>query len=219
MYIVYKTTNILTKQFYIGCHKCNTLDDGYLGSGAALKESLNLYGIENHKREVLAMYDNAEEALNYEHALVNAARFSDKDLLLNKTNGGRNFDHINNSGKNVYVRTTETLKIQCEQLARGRITQRNRFLNDAEYFDNYKKHISEKVKNHQKINGNPFKGKHHTEQTKQIISQKVSISSKGKNNSQFGTYWITNGIESLKWSENKGPIPEGYYKGRTIRKH
>ena len=35
-------------------------------------------------------------------------------------------------------------------------------------------------------------------------------------NSQFRTFWITNGIDNLKWKKNKGEIPVGYYKGRTL---
>lgn len=37
-----------------------------------------------------------------------------------------------------------------------------------------------------------------------------------ENNSQFGTFWITNGINNLKWKKDKGEIPVGYYKGRTL---
>lgn len=38
---------------------------------------------------------------------------------------------------------------------------------------------------------------------------------KGERNSQFGTYWITNGSKNMKWSDTKGPVPDGFYRGRT----
>ena len=37
-------------------------------------------------------------------------------------------------------------------------------------------------------------------------------------NSQYGTYWITNGIDNKKWKDSKGPIPTDYYKGRVMNK-
>ena len=37
---------------------------------------------------------------------------------------------------------------------------------------------------------------------------------KGKLNSQFGSYWITNGIINKKWRDESGPIPDGFGKGR-----
>lgn len=40
---------------------------------------------------------------------------------------------------------------------------------------------------------------------------------KGENNSQFGTFWITNGIENKKWSEKHGPIPDGFKRGRITK--
>ena len=37
----------------------------------------------------------------------------------------------------------------------------------------------------------------------------------GKKNSQYGTYWITNGTVNKKWKDSKGVIPNGYYLGRV----
>lgn len=34
-------------------------------------------------------------------------------------------------------------------------------------------------------------------------------------NSQFGSYWITNGTDNKKWKDDKGEIPSGFYKGRV----
>jgi hypothetical protein len=37
----------------------------------------------------------------------------------------------------------------------------------------------------------------------------------GSSNSQFNTYWLTNGILNRKWSDAKGVIPNGFYLGRS----
>ncbi len=39
---------------------------------------------------------------------------------------------------------------------------------------------------------------------------------KGKNNSQYGTYWITNGKVSKKWSDRLGRLPRGFHLGRVV---
>ena len=38
----------------------------------------------------------------------------------------------------------------------------------------------------------------------------------GIHNSQYGTFWITNGIINKKWKMTKGKIPKGFYKGRIV---
>jgi hypothetical protein len=38
---------------------------------------------------------------------------------------------------------------------------------------------------------------------------------RGANNSQHGTYWITNGIANKKWKGDVSSIPDGYKKGRS----
>lgn len=38
-----------------------------------------------------------------------------------------------------------------------------------------------------------------------------------EHNSQYNTFWITNGVDNKKWKEEFGELPENYYKGRTIK--
>lgn len=37
-----------------------------------------------------------------------------------------------------------------------------------------------------------------------------------KNNSQYGTFWITNNIDNRKWRPELGDLPDGYHKGRVV---
>ena len=52
-HFIYKTTNLLSGKYYIGMHSTDNLDDGYLGSGRRLRYSINKYGKESHKREII----------------------------------------------------------------------------------------------------------------------------------------------------------------------
>lgn len=61
---VYKVTNLLTHEFYIGCRRYDLdyhIQNPYLGSSVTLKESIRRYGIENFKKEILEDCDSSEE--------------------------------------------------------------------------------------------------------------------------------------------------------------
>lgn len=49
------------------------------------------------------------------------------------------------------------------------------------------------------------------------FAERMSENSAGENNSQFGTLWITDGIDNKK-IKNNDIIPESWYKGRTLSK-
>lgn len=69
-YIVYKTTNLLDRKYYIGCHQTDNLYDGYLGSGKHLKRAIKKYGVENFTREILYSFETKEEMFLKEQELV-----------------------------------------------------------------------------------------------------------------------------------------------------
>ena len=70
-YIIYKTTNTISKKYYIGCHQTVNLDDGYLGSGKYLKRAIKKYGIKNFTFQILHILPTKEEMFQLERELVN----------------------------------------------------------------------------------------------------------------------------------------------------
>jgi group I intron endonuclease len=78
-HIVYKTTNLITGNYYIGVHKTAdfTKFDGYYGSGKILKQAIKKYGKENFLRTVIAVYNTPESAFHAESLLVNESTISD----------------------------------------------------------------------------------------------------------------------------------------------
>jgi hypothetical protein len=86
-YIVYETTNLINSKKYRGIHQTTKLDDGYLGSGLALKRAVKKHGKENFKREILEYCSSFDELLEREKLYVNEEWVKDKSNYNMKTGG------------------------------------------------------------------------------------------------------------------------------------
>ena len=71
-YIIYKTTNLINNNIYIGQHATEDINDNYLGSGVALLSDIKKYGKDNFKKEILYIFGTRQEADKKERELVNA---------------------------------------------------------------------------------------------------------------------------------------------------
>lgn len=67
----YIINNLLNGHFYLGVHSTNDLNDGYFGSGTALKQAIEKYGRDNFKLTILKYFDTRDELLAYESEVVN----------------------------------------------------------------------------------------------------------------------------------------------------
>ena len=70
-FFIYKTTNLINEKKYIGIHKTENINDGYLGSGYALKAAIKKYSKEKFKREIIEYCNNYDELLEREKQYVN----------------------------------------------------------------------------------------------------------------------------------------------------
>lgn len=71
MYISYCIINKINQKSYIGIHETNHINDGYLGSGKAIKYAIKKYGKENFYSVILGIFDDKEEAYEFESFYVN----------------------------------------------------------------------------------------------------------------------------------------------------
>lgn len=86
-YTVYKITNKINGKIYIGLHKTSNLDDGYMGSGKALRIHQKKFGMKNFTKEILFVFDNPEEMIAKEEELV-TEEFVARPDTYNRMKGG-----------------------------------------------------------------------------------------------------------------------------------
>ena len=80
-YFIYKTTNKINGKYYIGMHKTDDLEDGYLGSGTYFSRALEKYGKENFEREILEYCNSDEEMHNAEARYITEDVVNDKKII------------------------------------------------------------------------------------------------------------------------------------------
>ena len=198
----YKTTNLINKRYYLGMHSTNNLNDDYIGSGTRLWYEIRKYGKENFKIEILNYYISREELINAEKALITEDDLNNNNCLNLKPGGCGGF----NSAEH---------QLKCSKA--GNYAFKQKLKNNLE-FKNYIKQINS-INSKKAINKNPpnWKGKNHSEETKQKMSEIKKGKGKGKSNSQYSTIWITNGKENKK-IKKQDIIPNNWYKGRILNR-
>ena len=70
MNIVYKTTNLINGKQYIGSHYTENIDDGYLGSGIVLNQSIKKNGKHNFKRDIIEYCNDLNQCRKLEEYYI-----------------------------------------------------------------------------------------------------------------------------------------------------
>jgi hypothetical protein len=206
-YTIYRTTNLINAKVYIGKHITQDLNDGYLGSGKLLRRAIDKYGVENFAKEILHVFDNEADMNACEAKLVT------EEFVLQETNynlcaGGRGgFSYINRE-----IWTPEQRKILASRVSD---TMKLLGLKPSEKCQTAKADGVQRARQEGKYKyvGKGKLGKILSEETKRKMSGPRAASS-GKNNSQFGTRWITDGTSNVK-IKNTDELPSGWRFGKA----
>lgn len=85
---VYITTNLINNKKYIGKRKIRNVksDSTYLGSGKDLKKDIELYGVENFKRDILEYCVNEDDLRECELKWLKMYNASKNNIFYNKLN-------------------------------------------------------------------------------------------------------------------------------------
>lgn len=149
-HIIYQTTNLINNKKYIGYHSTDNLDDGYLGSGKILKQSIEKNGVDNFKREILYVFPSKQEALQKEKELVNEDFVQREDTYNMKVGGEGGWDHTY-SDPEISKRRKEGVRMAFEE-GRSKGWQLN-------------------AEKRSEIGRSAFKGKTHTKEARKRISE------------------------------------------------
>ena len=199
-YYMYEVRNLVNGKIYVGVHKTKNLDDGYMGSGKVIRSAIDKYGIENFVKIIIEHFDCASSMFAKEKEVVNEEFLSRPDVYNLRAGGFGGFDLIN---KNL----TEEQKQKRSRVAG---------LKTGSYSFKGKKHTTETLSKMSKSQiGKPltFLGKQHTPKTIALMRELAKGRGQGNKNSQHGTRWITNEVESKKIDKDS-VIPEGWRAGR-----
>ena len=199
---IYKTTCNVNGKYYIGMHSTDNLEDGYMGSGKRLWNSINYHGKETHVKEILEYCKSREELVNLEKKIVNE-QLINEELCMNLKLGGDGGWHEN-------AKKTHQLKLT----------------EDIIYKQNYSKKISEANKN-QYVSGRrernyfyDWSGKKHSEETKNKMSDLRKGTGTGEKNSVYGRKWINKEGEKpkmVKKEEIEVYLNNNWKLGKTLK--
>lgn len=183
-YLVYKVTNLVNGKIYIGCHKTNNLDDGYMGSGSRLYYAKKKYGIENFKKEILKFCESTDEMLAEEAQIVNE-KFLQRNDVYNLTVGGLgSWFFTNSSPAIIRARNAKCTQLKLDKIKNDPVFRQR--ISAAASVHNTAGHSAKNNKLHNKNKPQCQKGAKRSEECK----RKQSLSHTGRKNSQFGTVWV-----------------------------
>lgn len=202
-YTIYKITNKINNKFYIGMHKTNNLDDGYMGSGKLICAAIKKYGMESFSKDILFVFDNEEGMRSKEKELVVLSENS-----YNLCEGGKGgFGYLNRTGKNKSNAQKKIASILMKNI-RDKMTKEDLIKAGSKGHKEMIKHFP---------NGVWF-GKTHSKESKEKIGLTNSKKQQGNKNSQYGTCWITDGTNNkkIKIIDLDSYFAQGYYRGRVF---
>lgn len=190
---VYLTTNLINNRKYIGRRKSSVFDPDYKGSGKLLRKDLDKYGKDSFKVEILEECDTKDDLNRQEiywikkYDAVNSDEFYNLMLCAQPQLEGK--------------KHTEDTKLKMSKSHIG-------VKMNIKDIVAYRCKISECHADFSGVN-NPMYGRHHSDETKQLISSKRA-------ERQTGTRWVNNGTHEIyaKGDKLDELLSEGYTYGR-----
>jgi hypothetical protein len=216
-YYLYKITNTVNNKIYIGVHQTEDIDDGYMGSGKILTAAIKKYGIENFTKEILEVFNDAQSMFNREKEIVTEDFVARDDVYNIKVGGFGGWDYVNRMNLRVPIGLTEQGRQKCSQAGqRSRDQKFGLFSLSKEELEAASLKGRSKVL--EKYPQGTFKGRLHTEESKNKIKQSIKGKQVGERNSQFGKRWIHNlEIKKSMKIAKSDPLPPGWHEGRKMR--
>jgi group I intron endonuclease len=209
VYVVYKITNIINQNIYIGIHKTNDICDNYYGSGKLIRAAIKKHGKDNFVKEILHICDTLDSALLLEKEIVNEDFTKRRDTYNIAVGGGLGGKTLNGLTFVNRTHTEETKnKLRNIRLGKSFITDEGR----KKIIHNNMNNEERKQKISNCLAGRVLSESHKNNIKKSMLNRPPENIPRGykRNNSQK---WINNGIISTRINV-ADEIPLGFTKGR-----
>jgi hypothetical protein len=170
---IYKITNHINENYYIGMHSTNNLNDNYMGGGVKIRESIKKYGKESHIKEILEFFNDRDSTAAMEKQILTPEILTDPmcmNLMVGGYGGGDNAI-FKEKLKDPEYKKEFSLKCDCKGKA---------------------KHMIKVLKERDFDFGASFRGKSHTSETISKMKESKIGQGTGNKNSQFGRKWVRN---------------------------
>jgi hypothetical protein len=202
---IYKITCLKNNRYYIGMHSTSNLDDGYLGGGKIIKNSVKKHGKEAHRKEILEYLDNRELLKEREKEIINLDLLGDPMCMNIQPGGGGgivNEHHLKKfceAGNKEFKKRLEDPDYRnkfVEKARRATIEKPRGFILEPE-----------------KCGKGFSSGYKHNNLSK----EKMKESHLGDKNSQFNKHWIFNeelGTKRVGLDELDNYLKEGWVRGK-----
>lgn len=212
MYYIYRITNKVNGNTYIGQHKYKDLNDDYMGSGILITRAKQKYGIENFKKEILY------SRIQYKETADDMERFAiAKERALGKGEyniadggqGGNLGEEANKKkseklkGRTPWIKGkhhSEETKRKIGKKSKGRLHSEETKKKLSEAARNMTEETKKKISEAKKGRQSPMKGKHRSEE----FRIKLSETNKGKKLSEETKKKISESNKGhLAWNKGK----------------
>lgn len=219
---VYKMTNILNNKIYVGKRKSVVFDEQYWGGGKIITSAVRKYGKESFTREILEWCSSKTQLDERERFWIAELHARDLNIGYNLAEGGEGgITYVGENpqkGKLVSDESRQKMSDAHKGLIPSEETKHKMSTSHIEYWETHAEQ-KEYYKEYFTKN-NSMKGKHHSEETIEIIRQKnigKEPWNKGKTNcySEETRYAMGSSMRG-KDSWNKGK--KGCYSEETIER-
>jgi hypothetical protein len=210
-YTVYQVTNLANGKIYVGKHQTHDIDDGYLGSGKLLRRAIRKYGLEKFSKQILFVF-STEKEMNAKEAEIVTEAFCTRPDTYNLCRGGNGgWGYINSNNLQHSQKQRATVRKMMSDWNRDRWANDDRFRQEhiaiiaVNAFHAPPEHMARICRLAQAPRARRKRAK-----TLARIKH-----AQGNRNSQYGTVWITDGVQSKKLPYS-ATVPAGWELGRTI---
>lgn len=217
-HIVYLTRNLINDKIYVGVHSTWNLNDGYLGSGKFITQSIKKHGKDNFERIILHFCLSHTDALAIERTIVDLDFIKRKNTYNIAVGGG-----ASQMGRKHSQKTKERLSEIGTGRQRSEETKEK--LRSIVRSDEFKEKVSNSLKGRPKTEEHKEKlrkpksekakqnmGKPKSEETKRKMKETLK-NKPDKNIHNMGSKWINDG-KILRRLLKDEQLPDGWVYGK-----